>query len=161
MTPTITVTPTITLTPTLTPTPTGTASGTASPSAVTVTSPANNASIASQTPTFQGKAPAGATVTITIYSTPVTVTVTADANGNWIYTPTTPLDAGPHSVVVSAPNPGSGTPVTATSAFVVAGGGTATESAVPVSGTVETTFLLLAIGLVLTAAGALVPVFVR
>lgn len=146
------------LTPTATPTPA------ASPSAVLILTPAKDASVSGQMPTISGKAPAGATVTITIYSTPTTVTVTADANGNWKYTPTVPLESGPHTIVASAQDPASGTNQTASSSFVVAGtsgSSTATGSAVPVSGTVEITLLLVSVGIVVMMAGAFVPIFIR
>lgn len=158
------VTPTPSSTGSAGPTPTTTPTPTASGSAVLILTPAKDASVSGQTPTISGKAPAGATVTITIYSTPITVTVTADANGNWVYTPTTSLGPGPHNIVASAKDPVSGTNQTASSSFVVAGtsgSSSATQSAIPVSGTIETTLLLLAIGIVVMMAGAFVPIFVR
>lgn len=147
-------------TPTLTPTPI--ASGSATPPAATpsaslaIVSPTNDAEATSEKPTIKGKATPGATVTLTIYSTPRTVTVTADSSGNWSYTPDTPLESGPHNVVASVTDQ-SGQTQTATTAFVVASsenvGGGATESAIPVSGTVETTLLLILLGCVFVTTG--------
>ncbi len=154
---TITVTPTTSLTPTLT--PTGSASDSASPSAVTIDSPAKNASVVTTKPTIEGTAPAGSTVTITVYSDPITVTVTADANGNWQYTLADPLASGPHTIVVAAQDPSTGTSHTATLAFVVATGDEngASGSAVPVSGSMENTLILLGLGALFIVSGSIVP----
>lgn len=145
--------PTGGLSPTLTPTPTSTVSAQtpapATPSAnLTIIAPTNEGSAINDTPVIHGKAAPGATVTITIYSTPRTVTVTADADGNWSYTPDTPLDSGPHNVVASVMNQG-GQTQTATSGFVVA----SSSERVPVSGTVETTLLLILLGILFIATG--------
>jgi len=120
---------------------------------ITITSPAEE-SITINLPTLKGKAPPDSTITITIYSSPVTVTVTADSQGNWSYTPQTPLEAGPHNVVVSAPGP-SGTTTTASSSFIVAAGGVppASESAVPVAGNSLWTLVLVATSTLLFIAG--------
>lgn len=155
-TPTRTATPTATLTPTLTPTQTATSSATSS--AITVTTPTNSSVVSSKTPTFKGKALPGATVTLTIYSTPQTIVVTADANGNWTYTSTTPLPDGPHSIVASSQD-ASGQTKTATISFVVTS--SATQSAIPVSGDVSTTYLLVAIGTLLLLAGLAVPAVIH
>ena len=165
-TPAANLTPTPTLRAGITPTPTprvATASAqTATSSAVVITSPVKNASSATAQPTISGKATPGSTVTLTIYSTPQTVVVTADANGNWIYTPTTPLDPGPHSVVATATTP-TGSTQTTTTSFVVAGAGQAgaTLSAQPVSGTVEVTYLLITLAIVFVISGIMVPVVIR
>jgi len=137
----------------------------ASSSAVTIISPGSNASMASTEPIIKGTAPPGSSVTIVIHSTPQTVVVTVDANGNWTYTPTTPLDAGPHTVTASVLD-ASGTTQTASNSFVVSagsglGGGSASDTAMPVSGNVESTILLISLGVVLLTAGALIPIFVR
>lgn len=147
------------LTPTLT--PTLPATGSASPSAITIDSPINNASVTTDQPTLKGKAPAGATVTITIYSDPITVTVTTDANGNWSYTLDQPLASGPHTIVVATQDPVTGQTKTATLAFVVATGDEngASGSAIPVSGAVENTLILLLVGTLFIIAGSLIPVF--
>jgi hypothetical protein len=117
--------------------------------------------VATQQPIIKGKAPAGSTITIAVYSTQqITATVTADANGNWTYTVPQALEAGPHTVVVAAQNPTSGQTETATLAFVVSNGteNGASGSAIPVSGSVEPTFILLGLGVLLLISGSLVPV---
>ncbi|MBI5620726.1 hypothetical protein HY949_03035 [Candidatus Gottesmanbacteria bacterium] len=128
-----------------TPTPTPTSTPSAS---LSIVSPEENNEPTTNRPTIQGKAAPGSTVTVTVYSTPQTATVVADQNGNWNYTPQVPLESGPHNVVVSTTDQ-IGQTVTATTAFVVStesGIGGATQSAIPVSGTVETTLLLLLVG---------------
>ncbi len=149
--------------PTPTPTTTATQSAQASGSAVLITEPADDSSLTTELPTFRGTAAPGATITLTIYSTPITVTVTADANGNWIYTPVTSLEEGPHSVVASAQDPTTGQTQTATTSFVVAGAGSesSTNSATPIAGSFETTMLLLALGVLFVLAGAAVPLLLR
>lgn len=155
---TTTPTPT-TLTPTLT--PTLSASGSASASAVTISSPAPNASVSNTQPTLRGTAPPQTTVTITIYSDPITVTVNSDAQGNWSYTLAQALAAGPHTIVVAARDPETGLSRTATLAFVVATGDEngATGSAVPVSGAVENTLLLLGLGFLFIVTGSATAAF--
>lgn len=151
-------TPTATLTPTLTPTLPASGSAESSPSALQILTPEENADVTTSQPVIQGTAPPGSVVTIVIHSdTTQTVTVTTDAHGNWVFTPTTPLEPGPHSIVVSILT-ASGTTQTTTLTFVVAGAGEAgaSESAVPVSGNVETTILLLGLGVLLIASGVLV-----
>lgn len=151
------VTPTTALTPTVT--PTGGASDGATSSAVTIDSPVKNSSVTTTQPTIEGTAPAGSTVTITVYSDPITVTVVADANGNWNYTLGQPLASGPHTIVVAAQDPNTGTSNTATLAFVVATGDEngASGSAVPVSGTTENTIILLGLGMLFILTGSIVP----
>ncbi|MBI3559737.1 hypothetical protein HY087_01245 [Candidatus Gottesmanbacteria bacterium] len=169
MTPAATPTPqatgssTLSLTPTLTPTPTGTASAQSSAGAtvsaiLAINAPTKDGTAVENKPIIRGKASPGATITLTIYSTPQTVTVTADENGNWVYTPSAALDAGPHNIVASVTDQ-SGQTQTATAAFVVASSGRetggATESAIPVSGTVETTLLLLTLGFATIGIGVM------
>ncbi len=152
-----------TATPTATPiaTPTATPPPAATQSAILITSPTENTSSSPQ-PTITGKAPPGATVTLVIRSNAITVTVTADANGNWTYTPATPLESGPHNVLASVLT-AAGTTQTANTSFVVVGaglgGGSASDAAVPVSGNVETTILLLVIGVLLIGSGSFVWLF--
>jgi len=184
------LTPTPTGTPDLTPTPTGTITETPTPSntpattgtqdqntnqssqTLQITSPTDNSDVTSKQPSFTGTAAPGATVTLTIHSTPQTVVVTADANGNWTYTPPSPLDVGQHSVTALTTNPTSGTSQTTTASFIVASGNDTTEpssdsavaatgSAVPETGTVETTIILLIIGGIIFLSGALLPIFTR
>lgn len=164
-----TATPTADLTPTATPTadltPTAGASPTDTPSptpaSLQILSPQSNADVSTSQPVIQGTATPGSVVTLVIHSDAgTTVTVTTDANGNWSYTPATPLDPGLHSIVASAQS-ASGTTQTATTSFVVASGtGTdangATVSAVPVSGTVETTIILLGLGILFITTGTIV-----
>lgn len=152
-----TATPTATPILTLTPTPTASRSAEATSSAIRILTPEGDEQVTTSQPVISGTAPAGSTVTIVIHSdTEVTVTVTADASGNWVYTPTTPLDPGPHSVVASAQDAG-GTTQTSTATFIVAGAETgATESAVPISGNIETTLLLMSLGIILILSGAFV-----
>lgn len=154
--PTPTATPTATLTPTLTPTPP--ASGSGESTALQILTPKENADVTSSQPLVSGKAAPGTTVTIVIHSdTGTTVIVTADANGNWVYTPMTPLDPGPHSVVASAQD-AAGTTQTATTTFVVAGAeeAGASESAVPISGNIQATLLIVGLGILLISSGVLV-----
>ncbi len=132
----------------------------ASSSAVIITSPSTTSAVTTSQPTIQGKAPPGSTVTIVIRSSnTITTTVVADANGNWSYTPTTSLDPGSHSVLASATNPVTGQVQTSTVPFVVAGGtgGSASQSAVPVSGTTENTILLLSLGALIFLTGLFLP----
>lgn len=156
-----------TLTPTLTPTLAASDSSPASPSALQILSPAKDSEVTTSQPAIQGKAPPGSTVTIVIHSSSEqTATVTADANGNWIYTPTTPLEPGLHSVVASAQT-STGATQTVSASFIVAGaGGTgsgdgSSESAVPISGAVETTLILVGLGVLFITGGMLMPVFIR
>ena len=151
---------TLRLTPTLTPTPTlmATNSAQATPSAVTIDSIEENEHITTATPTFSGKAPPGLTVTLTIYSAPRTVTVTVDANGNWTYTPQIGLEPGPHTVTAMVADAATGLTSTASVPFVL---GAASESAVPVSGNVEVTLTLVALGFLLLITGMVIPLFIR
>lgn len=155
-TPSPTPLPTEALTPTLTPTPTSTVSAqtplpTAPAASLTIVSPANESSATENKPVIRGKAAPASTVTLTIYSTPQTVTVTADASGNWSYTPDAPLEAGPHNIVASVTDT-NGNTQTATSAFVVASASLEADP-IPVSGTTETTLLLLFLGSTLVIIG--------
>lgn len=162
---TVTITETLvqstpTPTPILTPTPTATVSAQPSPAATSsaslaVVSPSNDSTTTEDKPTIRGKAAPGATVTVTIYSTPQTITLTADANGNWSYTPDTALEAGPHNIVASVTDQ-TGQTQTATTAFIVASSTLAGQE-VPVSGTVETTMLLIMIGITFITVGVIFP----
>jgi len=145
----------------LTPTPSATGSAAVTPPVLKILSPEENASVITSQPIINGTASPSSTITIVIHSdTEQTVTITADKNGNWAYKPISPLSPGPHSVVASGLD-ASGTTQTSTTTFVVAGGtGTdttgATVSALPVSGTSETTLFLLGVGILFIASGALV-----
>ncbi len=158
-----TATPTAALTPTLTPTPeaSDSAQATASATALQILTPEGDAEVTTSQLVITGKALPGSIVTIVIHSDMgITVTVTADNNGNWKYAPTTLLDPGPHSIVASAQD-ATGTTQTATTTFVVASGAGAdatgaTVSAIPISGTIETTLLLLSLGVLLILTGSIV-----
>ena len=161
---TITIKSTLSTTPTIpsssilpTPTPSSTE---ATPSAVKILSPLPDEALISELTTFQGSAPAGSTVTIVIHSSDeITTSVTADENGNWTYTLVQPLSAGPHTLVVAATDPQTSKSYTATVAFVVSSGNEngASDSAMPVSGTYETTVLLLVIGVLFIITGSILP----
>lgn len=144
-------------TPSLFITPTASESAQATPSAITIDSIQANEQVFTDKPTFSGKAPPGSTVTLTIYSAPRTVVVTVDENGNWTYTPTEGLEAGPHTVVALASDPTTGETQTTTIPFSVDASG----SGMPVSGSVNTTILLIVLGTLLFLTGALVPVFIQ
>lgn len=152
-----------TLTPILTPTPTGTQSGSTGASSLQITAPTSNQALLTDQPTLVGKAPANSTVTITIYSDPITVTVLADANGNWSYSVPTPLGSGPHTIVVAALDPTTNQTNTATLAFVISDGteNGASGSAMPVSGAVENTGILLLIGIFFIFIGTMIPTFIK
>lgn len=150
------------VTPTLAPSLAASDSASATSSAIQVLTPAKNTSVVQTKPTIKGKAPPGSTITITVYSTPQTTTVIADANGNWSYTPQSALDSGPHNVVASAVDPITGKTVTSSSNFIVASGAqSATQSAIPISGSVTPTLILLFIGVLFLTTGIVVPAFLR
>lgn len=153
-----TSTPSATLTPTLTPTLPASGSAESTSSALTLIPLSEDGSTVSAQPVIRGTAPPGSTVTIVIHSDPITVVVTADENGNYVYTPTTPLSEGLHEINVSIQT-ASGSTVTTSDSFVVGQGGG--SEALPVSGTIETTILLISLGLILLVSGALIPIFVR
>ncbi len=164
--PTVPPTVTATLTPTLSPTPAdATQSGTASPSALVITSPTQNEDVITDTPTFHGTGTPGSSITLTIHSSTQTVVVTVDSNGNWIYTPQTPLESGPHTITALITDPTTGATQTTTATFVVAPTGgadaTATGSAIPVSGNAQTTILLILTGIILLVSGAFMPIILQ
>lgn len=159
-----TPTPTLSSQTTLTPTPTPTlvsSPPSSSGSALQITSPTSNQSIATTKPVITGNASPNSTVTITIYSEPQTVTVVTDSNGNWEYVVPNPLEEGPHTIVVAALDPITNVTKTATLAFVVSdqSGNSATGSAMPISGSVENTLMILFIGVFFILAGAFIPTF--
>jgi hypothetical protein len=159
---------------TLTPTPTimmqnsASQSAEATASAIEITSITANETVTTAQPPIEGKGVPGSTVTLIIHSTPQTVTVTVDGNGNWTYTPTTPLEPGTHTVEAMVTDPNTGQTQTTTTSFVIANPGTggtsdssATGSAVPVTGAVENTFILTALGVLILVSGALVPFLIQ
>jgi plastocyanin len=144
---------------TSTPTPTPKIGGAeATPSAVTIDSIKKNQEVTTDKPTFSGKAPPGTTVTLTIYSEPHTVVVNVDANGNWTYTPDEGLEPGPHTVTATVSNATTGQTSTTTVPFVL---GSATESAIPISGTFETTLILIALGAFFMLSGIVMPFVIK
>jgi len=160
-------------TPTSTPTPivrsdtpaptsrlTPTSTKPASSSSLLILSPVDETTITSTRPVIKGIAPAGSKVTITIYSEPITTIVTADANGNWTYTPTAALEEGEHTIVVTITD-ASGQTQTSTASFTIASGtstvNASSQSAIPETGNVETTLVLIGIALFLMSFGIVIP----
>ena len=156
------------------PTPTETIQANASSSGnLRIISPTSNGDVATDLPTFTGTASPGATIILTIHSTEYPpVTVTADADGNWTYTPTAPLEPGQHTVTALTTDPSTGATQTTSDSFVVASGNESIEpssgsavaasgSAVPETGSIETTFILITIGLLIFLGGAALPMFTR
>lgn len=160
-TPTFTPTPTesggLTGTPTptqsggLTGTPTPTPQGSTGVTALAVTSPANGATVTTDRPTISGTAKAGSTVTIVVYSDPVTGVVIAGSAGTWSFTPSTSLADGSHTITLTE-QALDGSTRTSSSTIIVQ------TQAVPVSGTMGTTLLLIAAGVALLGFG-LIPLF--
>ncbi len=134
----------------------------ASESAVMILSPSQDETVIDSQPVIQGTAPPGFTVTVTIYSTPLTCIAIADANGDWSCSPDTPLENGPHNVVVSAAGSDGGN-LTASSTIFVAASGTdsSTSSPIPTSGNIEITLFMLALSMFLIAGGIAVPLINR
>jgi large repetitive protein len=147
----------------ITPSQESSQSGESSASALLITRPINNGNVATLNPTISGKAAPGSTITLTIYSDPLNAVVTADENGNWAYTPQTPLANGPHSVVALVMDASGGTQTTTTNFVVATVGGSesATESAMPTAGNIETSILIVAVGMLLFISGALLPIFIH
>lgn len=68
-----------------------------------ITSPTKGQIFLNQNPVFKGKGIPNGTITITIQSPQeIQGQVTVDANGNWIFTPTTPLSPGLHTITITA-----------------------------------------------------------
>jgi hypothetical protein len=153
---------------TLTPTPTTSISTQSAiinptPTAIAYTVTVNVDTNNSETqPIISGNAPPNSRVTITIHSTPRTITVTSDANGNWTYTPTSPLESGSHTINVSAVNPNGGVLSANTTLSVSARSDSAAGSAVPVTGNIPTSIILvvlISIGMIVT--GIILPLSTR
>lgn len=130
---------------------------------LSIDSPALNSNAKSNKPEIKGKAPPGSSITLTIYSTPKTIVLTADQNGNWIYTPDSALEEGPHNVVASFEDPDTGETYSATSSFVIAAGtsGGSPDEAIPVAGNASYTLILLIAGVMLLSAGFFIPLVFR
>ncbi len=141
-----------------TPTPLVDNDSVASVSALTIDSIEKNEEITTDTPTFSGKAPPGSTVTLTIHSEPRTVVVTVDENGNWTYTPEEGLEPGPHTVTALVADATTGQTSTVSVPFVL---GSASESAIPISGNFEVTVALVLLGVLLMFSGILIPAVIR
>lgn len=155
-TPTPTVTPNLSGTITLTPTPTPT--DVASISGLLITYPLKDSILTTTRPTFQGKATASATITVTIYSAPQTGTTTADTRGNWSFTPQTALTTGTHQIVVTATDTSTGASQTTSTTFIIQSStSSTTSSAVPVTGIMDNTYLLIALASMLLIAGITIP----
>jgi hypothetical protein len=119
------------------------------------------------TPTLVGTASPEATVDITIDD--LTVAVLADANGDWSYTPITALSADSHGLALASNletlnyilqisgDSSTTTTTTSSSTTTTTGGiGGATESSsatLPVSGGVESTFIMVVGGIFLMGLG--------
>ncbi|MBD3942225.1 hypothetical protein IF188_11010 [Microbacterium sp. NEAU-LLC] len=71
------------------------------PQAPVITSPADGDVLASPTPPITGTAEANSTVTVIIDGAEAGTT-TASPTGDWTFTPTTPLEDGEHTVVVTS-----------------------------------------------------------
>ncbi len=115
-------------------------------------------------PLIKGTASQGSTVTIVIHSTPSqTLVVIADTNGKWETTPKTALAAGTYTIVVTAVHPTTGSSETLSSSFVISsssaiGGGSETADttgeALPESGSITPTLILLLLGGLCITLGA-------
>jgi large repetitive protein len=172
----VTPTPTVhstatsqTITPTSTPlvtvTPTTSLAQASGSAALTITRPADNDVLTSSRPTFSGTATGGSTITITVYPTTITAIVTASTTGSWTYTPTVDLTNGAYTLTATISDPLTGLAANKSVIFAV-GNATAqttlsaTQSATPVTGSIQTTITLLAIGIVfLVIGGIIIPVF--
>jgi hypothetical protein len=169
-TPTPTPTALVSNTPTPTPTESSSPAENQNAQSLQILTPSNDENLTTDLPSFAGTASPGATITLTIESTPQTVVVTADADGNWTYSPTNPLEAGHHTLTALTTDPTTGSSETTTTSFVIASGNTITEpssgsataasgSAVPETGNVKTTSVLISIGVLLFLIGAILPIF--
>jgi VCBS repeat-containing protein len=138
-----------TITPDLTPTPESTSS-----TAVTVSVQKDAEGNVPAMPVIEGTAQSESTITIVIYSDPITGVVTTDENGRWIFTPSTPLSTGEHTITITVQNP-DGTTETKTLTFTVTGSSAigGEGDAMPTSGNPFYTFVILSVGLLVLAAG--------
>ncbi len=150
---------------------------------ITFSNPSTNGEEINTTkPALQGKAPAKTILTIEVHSDPVYKgSVTTDANGNWSFTPSGDLSPGNHTITVSYKD-ANGKTVTEQRTFKVLAQGSsvnpaftsspsasptpsptssasarvkkvASGSAVPKSGAVENTYMLLLAGVMFMFAG--------
>jgi hypothetical protein len=77
---------------------------TSAPIAPVVSSPAPNANVNDNTPTFTGTGEPGATITIMDGTTPI-CTAVVQPNGSWTCTPSSPLTDGPHTINITQTDP--------------------------------------------------------
>lgn len=89
------------------------------PPAPVVVAPADGAVLDDATPTFRGTGTPGATIDLIIDGTPVDDAAVVDADGNFTFTPTTPLDEGPHTVSATQTLNGATSPESNENAFVI------------------------------------------
>lgn len=95
-----------------------------------ITSPVKDQQFSSQKPTFRGTGIPNDKISITIQSTQeIQGTATIDANGNWIFTPTSTLSPGQHTITITAKD-ASGILRTISQTFTILGTQTA-EAATP------------------------------
>ena len=90
------------------------------PDAPMITSPANNASVATTTPPIRGTAEPGTTVRVFVDGVPIGTDVAADATGAFSVTPTTPLSEAQHTATaVSTDAAGNASPASLPVVFTV------------------------------------------
>ena len=119
-----------------------------------MTSPASGTSVTTSKPTFYGTAKPNSSVTIVIYPDSETGVVTASGTGAWSYTSSVDLSDGSHTYTLTE-RATDGTTRTTSGTFTVA------VNPVPVSGTMETTLILLLAGVSFILIGAGLPFFLR
>ena len=151
-------TPSATLTPNVTPTIPASQSGVASSSAITILPIPEDSGTVSAMPVVRVKGPPGSTVTVVFHSEPQTCIAVIGPDGYGTCSPTDPLNAGPHNITASIQT-ASGSTQIATESIIV--GSETGGSVMPVSGNVETTLLVIGLGLCLMVTGALIPIFVH
>ena len=85
-----------------------------------ITSPTNNSTATSTTPTITGTGEAGATVTIKEGTTTIGTSVVA-TDGSWSVTPSTPFSAGSHTITAGQTDPSGNISTTSSATFMVNG----------------------------------------
>jgi hypothetical protein len=132
----------------------------ASASAIQISVQKDESGVSPNTPLIQGKAPPGSTVTIVIHSDdPITVVVTVDENGDYHYTPSQALADGTHTVIVTSQSP-DGTTDSSTAEFIVSDLEDAdlTTDAMPTSGTLEYTIILVGVAMMFLVGGVMTQI---
>jgi hypothetical protein len=105
----------------------------------TITQPADNATLVSNLPLFEGTGTPGKTVTLIIGKTnPINTTVTIKSDGIWRFVPTKPLSEGKQTLTVSTLN-NSGKTVSITRTFDILKSGTQVLGDATPSGTLTPT----------------------